>query len=667
MSNTSPSPFPPPASGTRGRWGLVSALLALVAIGLVAGSWYVFHDRPSAASASPPRVPPPPDPRMTYAGPYLNIAPDVRYVGSASCTVAGCHDSQAASYPHHPMGRSLISAGQVEPAPPEDQRHNNPFAILDSQFRVEHAGPNVRHHRTIVDEQGRPIADSALLAAYAIGSGSHGHSYLSVLDGGYVVQTPISWYSQKQTWDLSPAFDDPTHRAWLSAGRPVMPDCLYCHANHAEPVDGALNRYREPVFDGLAIGCERCHGPGEKHVAARRNKEPVSGNIDYTIVNPDHLKPALREAVCEQCHLAGEARVLRRGRQLYDYRPGLPLRDFLTIFVRASEGARDNKAVNHVLQMHASRCYGESSGDNKLGCVSCHDPHVHVLEPQARVRHYRESCLACHQQHGCTLPREERAKTSREDSCIDCHMPRHAIGNIAHTAATDHRILRAYRAEDEPRAAPLPTGTRIPVVTFYPSTGTPAPDDERDLGVALMGPLTASGKLAATSYSGPALQMLESAVSRDPQDWEAAEARANALWAQGRPGDALAAFEAVVAATPSREAAVVGAAGLAQVLNQDDRAAGHWRRAIELNPWIPAYRQALCQLLAQNGRWDELRPECEAWLRLDPASVDGRQTLVTCLLRTGRKQDARAEFEKLQALHPANLAKLRAWFSEESK
>src|SRR5260370_20389151 len=136
MSETSPSPFPPAASRVRGRWGIASALAALLAFGLAAGGWYVFRDRPSAGPGSAQREPPPPDPRISYAGGFLNIAPEVRYVGSASCSVAGCHNSQAASYPHHPMGRSLVPAGQVEPAPPEDRAHNNPFDVLASHFHV---------------------------------------------------------------------------------------------------------------------------------------------------------------------------------------------------------------------------------------------------------------------------------------------------------------------------------------------------------------------------------------------------------------------------------------------------------------------------------------------------------------------------------------------------
>ena len=70
-----------------------------------------------------------------------------------------------------------------------------------------------------------------------------------------------------------------------------------------------LNRYRPPVFQGHEIGCERCHGPGELHVA----HPEIIGGRDMTIVNPASLAPSLRDAVCEQCHLQGEKRVLRRG------------------------------------------------------------------------------------------------------------------------------------------------------------------------------------------------------------------------------------------------------------------------------------------------------------------------------------------------------------------
>src|SRR5207302_405536 len=102
-----------------------------------------------------------------------------------------------------------------------------------------------------------------------------------------------------------------------------------------------------PVFDGFAIGCQRCHGPGELHVASR-------GTEKDTIVNPRHLEPALREAVCEQCHLEGEVRLVRHGRGLDDFRPGLPMELFWSVFLPTSETGEGPKAVGHVEQMYQS-------------------------------------------------------------------------------------------------------------------------------------------------------------------------------------------------------------------------------------------------------------------------------------------------------------------------
>src|SRR5262249_52353349 len=149
---------------------------------------------------------------------------------------------------------------------------------------------------------------------YAIGSGTRGRSYFTSHDG-YLLRTPISWFSQKAIWDLSPGFV-----LHMPSRRPIV-ECLFCHTNHADCVAGSLNHFRLRVFRGYAIGCERCHGPGELHVQRHERGEPATG-FDDTIVNPNRLEPVLREAVCQQCHLEGSMRILRRGRQPFDYRPG---------------------------------------------------------------------------------------------------------------------------------------------------------------------------------------------------------------------------------------------------------------------------------------------------------------------------------------------------------
>src|SRR5262249_7228600 len=145
---------------------------------------------------------------------------------------------------------------------------------------------------------------------------------------GYLFESPITWYSRKGKWALSPGYeaDNPHFERF------VTPTCLFCHSNQFDHVEGTENRYSQPVFRGHAIGCERCHGPGELHV--RRPER--SGGEPPNIVNPARLEPELREAVCQQCHLQGDVRVVRAGRMLTDFRPGLPLTSVESVFVKVA-------------------------------------------------------------------------------------------------------------------------------------------------------------------------------------------------------------------------------------------------------------------------------------------------------------------------------------------
>ena len=56
-----------------------------------------------------------------------------------------------------------------------------------------------------------------------------------------------------------------------------------CHAGRMNPIPQERNRFDEKKpFHELAIGCERCHGPGKKHIhfheeniAARDTVDPI--------------------------------------------------------------------------------------------------------------------------------------------------------------------------------------------------------------------------------------------------------------------------------------------------------------------------------------------------------------------------------------------------------
>jgi predicted CXXCH cytochrome family protein len=607
------------------------------------------------------RKPPPSDtpaaedsPEPIFTSPFQNTRPSVKYVGDAAC--AQCHPDQAESYSRHPMGRSLAPVSQASALERYDQAAHNPFEKEGLQFFVEKRGLQMLHQETRRDTQGRVLTRLDGEVQFAIGSGTHGRTYLLERDG-YLFQSPISWYSRKGVWDLTPSFQPAEH-----FDRPAQADCLFCHANQVEPIEDSLNRYRAPLFRGYAIGCERCHGPGELHVKRREAGEEVNG-VDYSIVNPHHLEPSLRNSICQQCHLQGESRIVRRGRRLFDYRPGLPLHQFLSVFLRLPEFTDQQRSGSHAVQMAASRCFQESKG--KLGCVSCHDPHASPAAA-AKASHYRSRCLVCHEEKSCGLTLAARRTRSSEDNCILCHMPRAESSNIAHTAVTDHRIVRLARK-------PSPSGTparplnpsEVPLVHFHHELVRP--DDKevsRDLGLALA-ELARHVPGMERHVCPIALPLLQSAVQSWPEDVAAREGAAFVLWRLDRQAEALEAFEKVLETAPRRESTLTYAAVLASSLEQTRAAIAYWRRAVEVNPWVSQYHYQLARDLAQNREWAEAVGECETARKLNTASEEIRTLLISCYLRTGQREQARKELETLIAMKPADQEVLRRWFAEQ--
>ena len=214
--------------------------------------------------------------RWDASSPYKNTLPGVKYVGDKACT--HCHAEIAETYRQHPMGRSLspIATATVTGG---DERNGRPlFEDQGLEYSIERRDGRVIHKETRRNSSGRIIARNEGEVQYVLGSGRRGLTYLIDRDG-FLVESPITWYSQAGRWGLSPGYEEMNYHF----DRPVQAACLFCHANRIEPVvGGTLNRYRPPIFQGHEIGCERCHGPGELHVA----HPEIIGGKDMTIVNP---------------------------------------------------------------------------------------------------------------------------------------------------------------------------------------------------------------------------------------------------------------------------------------------------------------------------------------------------------------------------------------------
>ena len=352
------------------------------------------------------------------------------YVGSEACIA--CHNGIAERYASHPMANSTRALSENTWSPSECMT-----AIIPGDRKVlavECDGESLVHFERMYDEQQELIYEKSHPVRYAVGSGQRAKAYLLRVDD-LLLMSPLNWYRQSERWDLAPNYRPDDVRGFR---RRVTEECLNCHSGRPVSKKPNSHQFPSPVFHEMAIGCERCHGPGESHIQFWEDYPENSLDQD-PIVNPSRLDHVRQESVCYQCHLSASARVLRPGRSHLDFVPGMKLSDVWGILDRGTEvnEQQQTKSVNHVQQMLDSRCYQASSG--AMGCISCHDPHG-VPEQKDRISFYREKCFTCHQTNDCSTPIP--ARNARQDSCIDCHMPSLSSSNMSHVAQTDHRIIK---------------------------------------------------------------------------------------------------------------------------------------------------------------------------------------------------------------------------------
>ncbi len=397
------------------------------------------------------------------ASPFLNTGPDARYVGSDACRE--CHGGRHDSFRETGMGRSMAAAA-ADLAPP-DAAFDHPAS--KRRYQVFRKDGRLWHRESLLAD-GPDVVLAEYPVSFVVGSGRHSLTYLVEAEG-FLVESPVSWYAAKKAWGMSPGYDAPDQPGFERA---AGEGCLFCHAGRAEAAGASLHRMHvtEP-----AITCERCHGPGSLHAELRHVAGgPPSGEADFTIVNPSRLPRGLAEAVCQQCHLRSSAMILAPGRKLSDFRPGLPLEDFVHPFM-VERPDRPMTVVGHVEQLHLSRCYQASES---LTCLTCHDPHGEP-RPEDATAHYQAACLGCHRPEACKVAPDRRRRESPGNDCVQCHMPRSPT-EVPHLAFTHHRIA----VHDRPAAPAARTPGEGALRPFLDLSRLTDADRKRSLGLGYL-------------------------------------------------------------------------------------------------------------------------------------------------------------------------------------
>lgn len=377
-----------------------------------------------------------------------------------------CHEDKYESFIRTGMGLSFDTAtlektsARFDHAPVYDRYKNfyyKPFWYGDSLFLLEFRLDGID-----------TVFKRLELVSYIIGSGQHTNSHL-VHDNGYVFQAPLTYYTQSGKWDLPPGFESGFNSRF---SRKIELECMSCHNAYPKMVPGSENKYEHiPV----GIDCERCHGPGSEHIRQIQSGSiiDVGKEIDYSIVNPAKLPVELQLDVCQRCHIQGNA-VLKEGKSFFDFRPGMSLSDVMDVYMPVYKGEEHTHIMaSHVERMKLSACFIQSKSKaeavnpnksalypykNAMTCVTCHNPHVSVLE--TGTEQYNNACISCHPSDpgkpklvnevalsrlACT--EDLKARMDASDNCSNCHMPKNGTIDIPHVSTTDHFIRKPVKAE----------------------------------------------------------------------------------------------------------------------------------------------------------------------------------------------------------------------------
>ncbi len=359
---------------------------------------------------------------------FLNLNDTVDYVGMKICK--GCHPKIYNEYIKTGMGQSFDTA-----SPRKSAAVIGKDSILYDPCRNFYYQPFWKDDTLMVREFRKASDDTVYerneMVNYVVGSGQHTNSHI-YLSAKYAYQVPFTYYTQEARFDFPPGFEGCNNSRF---SRKIGLECMSCHNGFPDFVMGSENKY-DCIPDG--IDCERCHGPGEVHVALKKKGFIVDTSlfVDHTIVNPANLPLKLQSDVCARCHLQGTM-VLKPGKSFYDFRPGMTLTSVMDIFMPVYEGGNDDFIMaSHYERMVQSQCYIRSKGG--FSCIGCHDPHIsHLNTPK---KSFNRICHKCHNVPAklCTEKREVRKQLN--DDCTTCHMPLSFTRDIPHVRIHDHKI-----------------------------------------------------------------------------------------------------------------------------------------------------------------------------------------------------------------------------------
>ena len=250
--------------------------------------------------------------------------------------------------------------------------------------------------------------------------------------------------------------------------------CVACHNAQADTfAETAMGKIlmKRPRTEQEKLGCESCHGPGSRHVAALQSGEAVAGTIISFRAGTGEAV-AGQNAACLQCHERADQAYWRgsphesRGlacTSCHAVMTKSPERGQLTSVDSRTALGRRRATTEVCLGCHPNqRAQLQRSShmplrEGKLTCTSCHNPHGSVTTALLRDNSVNENCYRCHaDKRGPFLWEHPPVR----ENCLTCHAA-HGSNNPSLLTMRQPRLCQSCHMESTHAANPYDAGSRF--------------------------------------------------------------------------------------------------------------------------------------------------------------------------------------------------------------
>ena len=301
---------------------------------------------------------------------------------------------------------------------------------------------------TVLDKDD-PKNDQTFEIAKVLGGKWDQHYEIRV--GDNYLPTPLRWSVENGDW-LATSYNP---QYWVKDdgtpdGRPRKLDelpkyrfaeakCANCHNTGYDFVKDAASGVWKAKGNGeLSIACEKCHGPGSRHLEEAKKAEK-SGKVlkagASTIVHPlKDLNPLQQTQICAQCHGRNTNKKIKEIAFPLHFLPGDMDMTDRSMFWSYS-GTHKKKQYKYFWPNDWAKRnrqqwqdFTKSTHFNTAGmsCLTCHTFHGKWEGAQLRMKP-EKLCVSCHSENGyARRPNAEMYAGSPMEKagvrCVDCHM-----------------------------------------------------------------------------------------------------------------------------------------------------------------------------------------------------------------------------------------------------